>query len=262
MRPWSRPFVIAIVLGASLGPAARGGPDRTLVADFATLDDRASIARTSAAMSEGQLREAWAVVQLMNHDGEYARAIDRARALAHLGVPEAQVLLGTMLARAYGAPRDVEAALHWMSLGARDDDRDAAALIEWLEDRLDPATADRIRTAYWEPGPWEPEVDTRRLYGMNYPRLTHAKVVLEEKVPPRYPESARVERAEGQVLLGVVVPRDGVPEELRVLSADPPGLGFEEAALDAVSQWRYEPAVLDNEPVESFLVVFIEFKLH
>ena len=69
-------------------------------------------------------------------------------------------------------------------------------------------------------------------------------------------------RLEGSVILQAVVRRDGTVGELHVLRCTEPNMGFEEAAMDAVVQWLYEPATQDGRPVDVFFTVFVDFSLH
>lgn len=69
-------------------------------------------------------------------------------------------------------------------------------------------------------------------------------------VEPVYPEHARVRGIEGRVIIEYVIDENGVPTDLQVVDADPPGL-FERAALRAVSAWRYQPALRYGKPVKS-----------
>jgi TonB family protein len=59
------------------------------------------------------------------------------------------------------------------------------------------------------------------------------------------------------VMISLVVGTDGIPHDLKVTS--PPNHGYDEAALDAVQQWRYKPATCDGEPMEVQIVVESEF---
>jgi len=46
-----------------------------------------------------------------------------------------------------------------------------------------------------------------------------------------------------------------------VLHCISPEVGFEEAAIEAIEQWRYEPALLNGRPVDVYLTVVVEFTL-
>jgi len=80
------------------------------------------------------------------------------------------------------------------------------------------------------------------------------------KVQPIYPESAKAAGAQGSVLLHAVVSKDGRPYSLQVLNSQVnPDLA--RAAVEAVSQWRYEPTLLNGEPVEIDTTIQVNFKL-
>src|SRR6266576_2907421 len=80
------------------------------------------------------------------------------------------------------------------------------------------------------------------------------------KVQPIYPESAKAAGAQGSVLLHAVVSKDGRPYSLQVLHSQVnPDLA--RAAVEAVSQWRYEPTLLNGEPVEIDTTIQVNFKL-
>jgi TonB family protein len=82
--------------------------------------------------------------------------------------------------------------------------------------------------------------------------------LLIHKVQPVYPESARLKRIEGTVVLQVVIGKDGRIKSLRPIGG-PPELA--EAATGAVQQWRYKPYVLDGKPVEVDTTINVNFTL-
>ena len=59
-------------------------------------------------------------------------------------------------------------------------------------------------------------------------------------IPPEYPRRALAAGIEGQVTLQFTVNAEGRVENIRILSAEPPGV-FERAARRAVSRWRFAP---------------------
>ena len=81
---------------------------------------------------------------------------------------------------------------------------------------------------------------------------------LIRRVQPLYPPLARQARVQGQVVLRAIIRRDGVIENLQVLSGHPMLL---QAAIDAVKQWRYRPYSLNGEPVEVETQVTMNFVL-
>src|SRR5437660_1409421 len=80
------------------------------------------------------------------------------------------------------------------------------------------------------------------------------------KVQPIYPASAKAAGVQGTVLLHAIVSKDGRPLALQVLNSQVnPDLA--RAAVEAVSQWRYEPTLLNGEPVEIDTIIQVNFKL-
>ena len=65
---------------------------------------------------------------------------------------------------------------------------------------------------------------------------------------PVYPPDAKSAAIEGQVTLRYDINVDGRVFNLRVVEAEPEGV-FEKAALEALSQWRFRPPVVDGRNV-------------
>lgn len=83
-----------------------------------------------------------------------------------------------------------------------------------------------------------------------------AKLRRQER--PDYPEIARRARIEGEVLLMGVITREGRVANLRVLQGHPL---LVRAALAAVSQWEYEPTLLNGASVEVEAPITVRFRL-
>jgi protein TonB len=81
---------------------------------------------------------------------------------------------------------------------------------------------------------------------------------LVKSVPPLYPQMARTQRISGNVSIDAVVDVDGNVGTMKILSG--PAI-LHRAALDAVKQWHYEPAMLDGKPTASHLTVIVQFRL-
>jgi len=79
---------------------------------------------------------------------------------------------------------------------------------------------------------------------------------LIHRVQPVYPSLARQARVQGVVVLEAIVTKDGTVDGLRVLSGRPL---LAQAALDAVRQWRYDPTLLNGEPVEVITTITVTF---
>lgn len=81
-------------------------------------------------------------------------------------------------------------------------------------------------------------------------------------VQPEYPELARVARLEGKVILQAIIRKDGSVSDVTVLQTNHPNLGFEEAAIAAVKQWKYSPAKQGDRPVDVYFTIVVDFELH
>lgn len=79
------------------------------------------------------------------------------------------------------------------------------------------------------------------------------------KVDPIYPAMARQTNVEGEVVIHAVIDASGKPTHLKVVSG--PTL-LQDAALDSVRQWQYEPSYLDGEPVPAGIFIPVNFRLH
>jgi TonB family protein len=77
---------------------------------------------------------------------------------------------------------------------------------------------------------------------------------------PEYSEEARKAKYQGTCVLWLVVGPDGRPREIRV--ARTLGLGLDEKAIEAVKQWKFEPAMKDGRPVAVQINVEVTFHLY
>jgi TonB family protein len=88
--------------------------------------------------------------------------------------------------------------------------------------------------------------------GIEPPRLVH-------EVKAQYTEDARRRGIAGDVVLEVVVRRDGSVGDAHVLHGL--GFGLDERAISAVRQWRFAPAQRKGVPVDVLVEVAVEFTL-
>ena len=78
--------------------------------------------------------------------------------------------------------------------------------------------------------------------------------------PPEYPAMARNAGVTGTVIVQFLVKKNGEIGEIKVLKANPPGLGFEDEARKAVRQWKMKPAINNGQPVAIWVTQPIRFK--
>jgi TonB family protein len=80
------------------------------------------------------------------------------------------------------------------------------------------------------------------------------------RAPPSYPQGALMRRDEGWVMVSFIVSKDGTVTEPMI--EDSSNHAFDGPALDAVQSWTYEPAKLNDEPVEQSMVkTIIRFQM-
>ena len=95
-------------------------------------------------------------------------------------------------------------------------------------------------------GPYRPGA------GIEPPTIVH-------EVKPLYTEAARRRGLQGEVLLEIVVRRDGSVGDVRIVRGL--GEGLDARAVDAVRQWRFAPAKRYGTPVDVLVEVAMEFRL-
>ena len=81
---------------------------------------------------------------------------------------------------------------------------------------------------------------------------------LIRRVEPTYPPLAREARIQGTVVLAAVISKAGTIDNLRLVSGHPMLAG---AAVDAVSQWRYRPYILNGDVIEVETQITVNFVL-
>jgi len=93
-----------------------------------------------------------------------------------------------------------------------------------------------------------PEGDTAKL----------VQPVLIERTEPVYPPLAKAANVQGTIRLKVMVNKEGIVTDSRLISGPPLLAG---AAASAVHDWKYKPATTDGQPIECWLPVEIRFTL-
>ena len=100
------------------------------------------------------------------------------------------------------------------------------------------------------------------------PRRKHSQEVGPQPSDPElishaeaeYTDAARFHRVNASVNIGVIISKSGVPADLCMLSS-PAGYGLDQSALNAVSAYRFRPAMLNGQPVESKVTIEVVFKI-
>lgn len=116
-------------------------------------------------------------------------------------------------------------------------------------------TAQRVRTIRRTLVPQEP------LIGPNvYPiKGVGTPPRLISKTEPAYSEQARAAKYTGTVVLSVVIDPDGLAHNIQVISGI--GFGLNEQAIDAVTKWKFAPAIKGGQPVPVAAKIEVNFRL-
>jgi protein TonB len=81
---------------------------------------------------------------------------------------------------------------------------------------------------------------------------------LISSVPPAYPMLAKTQHIAGDVRVDALIDATGRVTTMKIVSG--PSL-LQQAAMDALRQWKYQAATLDGKPVAMHLTVTIQFRL-
>jgi TonB family protein len=93
------------------------------------------------------------------------------------------------------------------------------------------------------------------------PKKIHVKadnLKIVTQVHPVYPVDAKKARVQGAVLLDVLINKEGVPTNISVQSGPD---GLQKSALDAVHQWRWQPYLLNGEPIDVETTITVTYSL-
>jgi len=118
-----------------------------------------------------------------------------------------------------------------------------------------------------------PDFDGMQLAGLSDSLLgdMNGAVMTDEAVDRRpqprvrahipYPPRARANNISGFVVFNLFIDTDGLVKKARVLEANPPGV-FDDAALQSVRSWVFEPAVYRQQNVAGWFKQRINFQLN
>lgn len=77
---------------------------------------------------------------------------------------------------------------------------------------------------------------------------------------PEYSKEARAEKRQGTLGMNIIVDKTGVVRRPQIVR--PLGLGLDDRAVETVSTWRFESALLNGEPVAVMVYVEVGFHLY
>ena len=83
--------------------------------------------------------------------------------------------------------------------------------------------------------------------------------VVVKQALPEYSQQAKAAKFSGTVQVYVLVDKNGYPTHIRVVKGV--GMGLDEKAVEAVSQYRFKPATLAGMPVAVDLYIDVNFQM-
>ena len=100
--------------------------------------------------------------------------------------------------------------------------------------------------------------------GVTTPKLIHS-------VDPRYTDEARRKKITGVCVVSLIVNMNGEPEKVTVIRSvaaslkpklQAAGQGLDDAAIEAVRQYRFQPSTLDGKPVPVEIHIEVSYHLY
>jgi TonB family protein len=113
----------------------------------------------------------------------------------------------------------------------------AAATTEFVQPRVDPSPP---------------------VFGAPVIEPSRAEEMLAHRVEATYPQMARIAHIQGNVILHVLINKQGHVANIKPMSGHPILI---QAALDAVKQWEYQPFLMNGEPAEVETSVVVKFRM-
>ena len=87
-----------------------------------------------------------------------------------------------------------------------------------------------------------------------------SNVVPSLRIPPNYPKRALRSGIEGIVTVEFTITTDGSVKDAEIIEAEPPNI-FDKSVLRAIAKWKFNPDIVDGQPVEKRARQDIKFTL-
>lgn len=105
----------------------------------------------------------------------------------------------------------------------------------------------------------QPTVDRNKpVFGALVIEPSQAEEMLAHKVDATYPPQGLMSRIQGNVILHVLIDKEGRVAKMKAMSGHPL---FIQPSMDAVKQWEYQPFLRNGEAVEVETAVVVEFRM-
>ncbi len=187
---------------------------------------------------------------------DYSEAAKWFREAAEQGNTSAQSMLGAIYATGLGVTKDHTRSYMWLSLSI-DGSKDKQAPFIQKATELSNAIVKEMTPQ--QIGEARELAEKWKAVYMKTPLEVDEKVLksrLIKHVGPTYPEMARRMGIQGVVILKVIIDEEGNVEEIQPVD------GFQmlvDAAIEAVRQWKYTPALMEGKAIKVKATVTVRF---
>ncbi|HTS38065.1 MAG TPA: energy transducer TonB [Candidatus Solibacter sp.] len=162
------------------------------------------------------------------------------------------------------APAAIEAVKQWRYTPyAVNGEPTEIATTARLNFAISPSGSGIITDAYVDPGAVTGVIASTPPSGTRLPQRIRvsqgvSQGLLISRVSPHYPAEAREQHIQGVVVLQVRIDREGNVADIQLISGHP---DLAPSAMEAVTQWKYRPYQLNNNPIEMETQVTVNFTL-
>jgi protein TonB len=129
------------------------------------------------------------------------------------------------------------------------------------EDKKNKDAAKEVETATAAAPPINLNIDEIKEGGLMPIDMVETRPTLIKSIPAVYPAHARSLRIEGTVLINVLISEKGDVIDTEIIRGIKNAVGFDQSALKAVRQWKFEPASVKGIKVKVWMRVAVEFRI-
>jgi TonB family protein len=148
------------------------------------------------------------------------------------------------------------------------DEQAVAAVRQWrfepgrLADRPVPVLVTLVIEFRQHGNRQDPQDDdfTLGAYRAGMPDVFEPKML--RQVAPKYSSAALRARIQGTVVIEAVILEDGTVGRARIKTSLDDRFGLDDAALEAIGQWKFEPGTYQGFPAPVLMTLKLEFRLH
>jgi TonB family protein len=179
---------------------------------------------------------------------DYKQTVKWWKISAEQGHQPSQYNLGNMYYKGMGVPKDYVMAYIYWNLASVTGDESAIKNRDIVEMKMTPSQLEKALNLEGSPS------------RSNRSSIRNANVYPLVRVAPRYPMRAAKQHIEGWVKVQFTITKEGKVSNIIVVDSNPKHV-FDRAALIAIKQWKFKPAIIRGILLEQRAEQLLEFKL-